>query len=586
MIKFEQIVPENGIVIGEIACGHEGDLTKIFQLIDTVSEGGASIIKFQIFSLEERAIEGEDAWNIFKKLVLDEESWMKAVEYSRKKGLSIISDVYGDFSLNLAIKLGVDGFKIHSEDLLNTFFISKVAQIGKPILIGVGAAHRNEIQSLIKFLHSKKLSDKVILMTGVQTFPTPLEAHSISEVKDLIDKYSKWGVKVGFSDHAEGDHIDSHILPLLALAAGSCIIEKHVTVKREDKWIDYHSALDSSNFKKFMENVKRYAPLVSPVKEMTKEEKQYRKMFKKTAVSKVNLAKGKIINEDDIIFKKNTNNSIPYSALNIINKELIKDIQANEVLIPSVFKNKVGGIIVARCSSSRLPNKALMKIDNRESIALVIDRMKRCKNIDQLILATSTDPSDDRLEEIAHREGIYVFRGSLDNVSSRFYEAAKFFNLSHFVRITGDAILCDEVMTDIAIESHLKSGCDVTFIKNMPLGTNKEVISFNTIESILDNAKVPSNTEYLEYYLENNRNFSINYVISEYTFDPMLRITLDYQEDYQFFQELFSHFNKVNPKFTIKDALIFLNKNPDVAKINMHLSQKYFSKDLDLSLSF
>jgi len=584
MNNIDDINPWQGLVIGEVACGHEGDLKRLTELIDVVASGKADYIKFQIFELLERAVPGEEAWEIFKKLVLTPEEWEKAFLHARNKNLKILADVYGDFSFSLAKRLGVDGYKIHSEDLLNTFFIERVAKESKLLLISVGGAHRNEIYSLAKYLKKKGTDKNIVLMTGVQTFPTPMEAHSISEIEDLSSKYKEFGFQVGFSDHIAGDNPDSMLLPLMALSAGACIIEKHVTVDRNLKWIDYHSALGKEEFRDFVSKIKRLAPLLKPVDSMNKEEMQYRKMFKKTPVLSKSLRAGSRIQETDILFKKFTSNSRPISSSLLLDKELNSDLSSNTVLKPIHFKTKVGGIIVARCTSNRLPNKALLNIEGKESIALVIERMKRCKNLDLLVLATSTDPSDDILIDIAKREGIPYFRGDLDNVSSRFFYASKEFNLTHFVRITGDAILCDEIMTDQAIESHLESGCDVTFIKNMPLGTNKEVINVTTIETILERVKVPSNTEYLEYFLENSRYFSINYITSDYSFDPKIRITLDYQEDYQFFARIFAHFNKYKPNFTLRDVLEYLKENPEVAQINMHLNQKYQSKDLNVSL--
>lgn len=585
MLKYEEFIPENGCIIAETACGHEGDIARLKQLIDCVAESGARIIKFQIFSLEERAVKGEKAWDIFSRLELSEEQWYQVVRYAREKELIIVSDIFGEYSFNLARKLGVDGYKIHSEDLLNSYFIAKVAEEGKPLFVGVGGAHRIEIYNLLNFLRSKELLSKVVLMTGIQTFPTLLESHSVEEVGDLITKYSSYGIKVGFSDHISGDQEEAHYVPLMALAKGACIIEKHVTVNRDDKWIDYQSALSKGDFKRFTRCVRTLSPLLKKVGPFSTDERKYRKMFKKSPVIREAFRKGHVLKEEDIEFKKNTSTAIPLASMNIIGKKLIHGIEKGELCRLAHLENKVGGIIVARCTSSRLPNKAIRKIQGRETITLVIDRMKRCKHLDCLILATSVDPFDDILARIAEREGIFVFRGSLDNVSSRFYEAAKHYELDHFVRITGDAILCDEVMVDVAVESHLRNCCDVTFIENMPFGTNKEVISLNAIKTILDTALVPLNTEYLEYYLENERYFSANYVQSNYKFDPRLRITLDYEEDFAFFERVYGHFNQVNPRFTLKDALAWLQENPEVSKINMHKTQKFSSKDLNMLLN-
>ena len=93
----------------------------------------------------------------------------------------------------------------------------------------------------------------------------------------------------------------------------------------------------------------------------------------------------------------------------------------------SFFKQKIGAIIVVRMSSNRFPGKALKKIGGRESIAFLIDRIKKINQCDEIILATSTDKSDDIFEKIASIEKIKFFRGSLDDVASRFYECAKNF---------------------------------------------------------------------------------------------------------------------------------------------------------------
>lgn len=585
MIEYEQLKPENGIIIGEVACAHEGDTERMRQLIDAVAEAGAPLIKFQLFTTAERAIVGRKEWEIFDRLTLGDDQWTEVVAYARGKGLGIIADVFGADSFSLAQKLNVDGFKIHSEDLLNSYFIKEVAEAGKISIIGVGGAKRRELNSLLEFLSEASLLKQVVLMTGVQTFPTPLASHSLDEVGDLIAKYTRYGVKVGFSDHVEGDKEEAFTLPLMALAKGACIIEKHVTIARADKWIDYHSALDKDDFKTFVESVGRVCTTLKPLGYMNEYEKQYRGMFKKSPVASATLNSDSSLQATDIRFAKDSDNPVPVSSLDLVGREVEQPLEIGTPFIPNLLKNKISGIIVARCTSSRLPNKALTKIGGRESIALVIDRIKRCRNLESVILATSTDPSDDTLVEIAEREGILSYRGSLDNVSLRYYEAAQEYGLDHFARVTGDALLCDEVMLDKAIESHLRSGCDVTFMENMPFGTKKEIVSISAIKTVMEQAIVPSNTEYLEYYLENDRYFNVNYVASDYSFDDRLRMTLDYEEDLHFFEAIFNHFKDDNPQFTLGEALVWIGENPDIVEINAHMRQKFYADQINVGLN-
>jgi len=307
-------------------------------------------------------------------------------------------------------------------------------------------------------------------------------------------------------------------------------------------------------------------------------------MFKKSPAFSDNFKKGHILINEDIIYVKDVENSIPIASHSLIGKKISRSVNKNQLIKLNTLSPKIGAVIVARCDSSRLPNKALIKINGRESIALVIDRIKRCNEVDQIILATTNEKADDQLVSIAEREGIDFYRGPTENVALRYSETVDAFNLDHFVRITGDAILCDEVMIDKAIISHLRSSCDVTFMKKMPFGTAKEIVSSDTIKTILETATSLNNTEYLEYYLENDRNFNINYVDSEYVFNPKLRITLDYEEDLQFFSEIYKHFGKTNLKFTLLEAIEWLNQNENIVLINSHKIQKT-PKNLNLDVN-
>ena len=583
---FDQLTPSAGVVIAEIACGHDGKIEQLKQLIGIAARAGADFVKFQIFSTQERAIVGKPEWDIFSKLELSGEAWQEAVNEARRLGLGIFADVYGAKSLDLADRLGVDGFKIHSEDLLNSYFIADVVARGKLVIIGVGAAHRIEIVNLLKFLESKKLLNNIVLMTGVQTFPTPLEAHSLTEVSDLVAKYATSGhVKIGFSDHLAGDLPDAKVLPLMALANGAHLIEKHFTLNRQLKWTDYQSALGEADFIDFVKSVKRLATVLKPIKPFNEWEDKYRKMFKKTPCANKDLSKGHVMQAEDIVYRKDTQQAVPLASLDIVGQPLGEDLKVNGVLRVKQLKPRVGIVIVARCTSNRLPNKAILPIAGRESIAVLIDRMKRVKHADSLVLATSTDRTDDVLVEIAKREGILSYRGSLDNVAERFYQAAKSDHITQIVRVTGDAIMCDEIMLDKIIEHHLEHCCDVTFMKNMPYGTAKEIFSLRTIETILNTVYVPSNTEYLEWFLENTRYFNVGYVDSGYQYDPSLRITLDFEEDLKFFNEVYNYFISQGKKdFTLTEALAWLSKNPQISLINKHKTPKFTSSDLNVSL--
>src|SRR5712692_1849570 len=106
------------------------------------------------------------------------------------------------------------------------------------------------------------------------------------------------------------------------------------------------------------------------------------------------------------------------------------------------------GILQARASSSRLPGKVLKPILGRPMLLHQLDRVRRAKSLDALVVATSTDASDDAIEELCAAEGVACFRGSLDDVLDRFYQAALPFNPRHIARLTGDCPLIDPDLVD------------------------------------------------------------------------------------------------------------------------------------------
>jgi len=573
-------------LIAETACGHNGNIKILKKLINIAKNCGVKTIKFQIFNINERAIPGTKEWSIFSKLELKKEEWKVAINYAKNMKFNIVADVYGDKSFALASNLKVDAFKVHSEDFFNNYFITKVIKSKKPVLISTGGTYRSELFDLISWLHNKNmLHSNIYLVPGIQVFPTPVKAHYVNEIVDLKKKYSRFGVKIAYADHISGNDPLSEIFPFATLGAGAEFIEKHFTDSRKLKRIDYHSALDQSQLKKFIINLNKFIPTLNNQKKFSKEEYKYRKMFKKIPVINFGKKKNSKIKSTEIKFVKNVKIQSNLSSSFLVNKETNKNLKKNHPLSLLDLKQKIGAIIVVRLNSARFPNKAIKKINGVNSISLLIRRLKKIKELNKIILATSKNKTDDILEKIARFENIKFFRGSLNNVANRYYMAAKKFKIDQIVRVTGDAILCDEVMISKAIHSQLKHNSDVTFIKNMPYGTAKEVMNFKTIKTISEQSKVNENTEYLEWYLENSRNFNLNYIKSRYKFNNSMRLTLDFKEDLVLFDKIFKYFKDKNADFTLKSVIKLLNQRKKLIKINSFLTPKFKRTEINTELN-
>ena len=282
---------------------------------------------------------------------------------------------------------------------------------------------------------------------------------------------------------------------------GANLIEKHFTDKRKLKRTDFQSAIELSQINNLIDKINVTRKTFKIEKKINRFEKKYRNMFKKSPAINKSIINKDIINKGDINFIKSSKKHSFMFSHQLFGKQVNQDINKGSLITPNKLNIKIGAIIVVRMSSNRFSGNALKKINGEHSISLVIRRVKKIKNLNEIILATTTNVEDNVFKKIAKKEKIKFYRGSLENVASRYYNCAKKYNLDHFVRITGDAILCDDEMLNKAIISHLNKQADVTFIKNMPYGTAKEVVATKTIKIITETAKQPKKTEYLEFFV-------------------------------------------------------------------------------------
>ena len=305
-------------LILETACGHDGKEKNLKILTDIAIHSNAKIIKYQIFNLDERSNENSYERKIFEKLVLEEKSWERIIKYSKRNKLITLADVYGEYSLGIAQNNGVHGFKIHSEDFFNSYFIEKVINIGKPVLINLGGTFKSEVFNLLDYLkRKKKLSKKIFLMHGVQTFPTPIEGHSLFEFKQLIENYKYLDVNFGYSDHLSQNHPMNFYISIIAYTLGASLIEKHFTDNLKFKRTDYQSALDKKNLLKFLNIFNQSIKLQKRNLSHFKYENIYRKMFKKTCVLKNDVSKNQIIKFKDLSFQKNNTTNSHFFSIEI-----------------------------------------------------------------------------------------------------------------------------------------------------------------------------------------------------------------------------------------------------------------------------
>ncbi|MBI5061526.1 MAG: Gfo/Idh/MocA family oxidoreductase [Candidatus Aenigmarchaeota archaeon] len=239
---------------------------------------------------------------------------------------------------------------------------------------------------------------------------------------------------------------------------------------------------------------------------------------------------------------------------------------------------RVAVFIPVRTGSSRLAKKALLKIKGKTLIEHLIDRVKAARSAELIVLNTTTLAEDDILEEIARKNDIECFRGSTEDILDRHYQAAKRFKVDFIVNADGDDILCDPAMIDAIVDVYNKTGDDFIMFKDVPLGATPFGIKFDALEKVW-RTKKESNTEtgWVRYFKETGL-FKLNYIEAEPDLrQPEIRMTLDYEEDFQFVKAVFDGLYGQGRIFGLKEILSFLKDNPRIISINSGLDEKYYT---------
>jgi spore coat polysaccharide biosynthesis protein SpsF len=233
-------------------------------------------------------------------------------------------------------------------------------------------------------------------------------------------------------------------------------------------------------------------------------------------------------------------------------------------------KGKISIIIQARVDSKRLPNKILKEIIGKPMILHIINRLKKIKNIDQIILATTNKKEDDVIADIAKKNNIFIFRGDDNDVLKRFYDCAIHFEADPIIRITADCPLIDPSLVNEILNFYLNNNYDYvsnTIHPTYPDGLDTEIFSFSSLKNATKNATLPSEREHVTPYIKKHQTIFKSFNFQSTDDLSHIRLTVDEKEDLKLIRQIYSILNsKVD--FTLNDVLNLIQKKPELLQIN------------------
>jgi spore coat polysaccharide biosynthesis protein SpsF len=228
-------------------------------------------------------------------------------------------------------------------------------------------------------------------------------------------------------------------------------------------------------------------------------------------------------------------------------------------------------LLQARVSSSRLPGKVLRPLLGKAMILRQIERLQRARLLGELMVVTSTEQSDDPLAELCRLNGIAFFRGSLNDVLDRFYQAAVTKKPDHIVRLTADCPLADPEVIDAVIQFHLDGGYDYSsnvLEPRFPDGLDIEVFRYRCLQEAWTEARLPSQREHVTPFINQQPE---RYKLGSYR-NPQdwshYRWTVDEPADFDMVERVYQTLLPDKPSFGTADVLQLLQQQPDIAAIN------------------
>jgi len=231
----------------------------------------------------------------------------------------------------------------------------------------------------------------------------------------------------------------------------------------------------------------------------------------------------------------------------------------------------VNVILQARMTSSRLPGKVMMDLCGAPMLTRQIERIRRARFINRIIVATSEGVEDTPVALLAQHLGVDCFRGSLKDVLGRFCHAAMEYSSDHVMRLTGDCPLADPGLIDDLIAFHLEGGYDISSLgieRTFPHGLDAEVMTFAALQSAGAAACSAHDREHVTPYLYARPELFRVGSMRQARDESHLRWTVDYPEDMEVVRRIFAHFLEVKPDFTWTDVKAFLKAAPHVQALN------------------
>lgn len=319
-------------VIAEIGVNHDGRRDRAMSLMQDAKVAGADAVKFQLFDpaflLSKQAVladyqkqSDDDVYRMLDRLKLGADDLLAVRAEARRLGLHFIVTPFSLENVPLLRDLHVDAVKIASPDVVNLPLLRETAALGKTMIVSTGAADLEELAACVEIISDRPAA----LLHCVSSYPTPTEDASLGAMAAMASRYA---VPVGYSDHT-----CDITMGAMAVTAGACVVEKHLTWDRSAPGPDHAASFDAQQFGMYIDMIRNAVQILGPrAKQVRGVEGEVRTICRQSVCIKRDLQPPYRLTRADLTIKR-PGTGIPAAALDtVIGRRLARPVAANQLL--------------------------------------------------------------------------------------------------------------------------------------------------------------------------------------------------------------------------------------------------------------
>ena len=303
-------------VVAEMAWAHDGSRNRALTIVRGAAAAGADAVNFHVTSLPDymvprygtgkgRVSAGHESTPIFEYLTsiaLGPADWEALFAETRRLGLAVSAMCNDVASLAFVARFDPEILLVHASALTDLGFVREVARRGRPVFLGIGGSHLGEVERAIEAVRGEG-NDQIVLQYGFQSYPTRPEDVHLRFIATLRETF---GLPVGFADHVDGADPLAVWLPIVAVAMGASVIEKHVTHDRSLRGEDFESSLDPADLARMVASLRASERAFGSAswRPLSPAELEYRQVVRKRAVATARIEAGEPVVAATVAFMR------------------------------------------------------------------------------------------------------------------------------------------------------------------------------------------------------------------------------------------------------------------------------------------